>query len=120
MSIDQELSHDRAKLDLELWKAHFEPWSLGTVTAAGAGCCWGIPVNATGACGPTCAMIARWIPAGGCSMGASGGSRTRGGMLNWNHMCRIAVHSGHWLIVAALVEHRNPLKGSSMIYTHLW
>ena len=40
-------------------------------------------------------------------------------MLNWNHMCQIAVHSGHWLIAAALVEHRNPLKGSSMIYTHL-
>ena len=40
-------------------------------------------------------------------------------LLNRNHMCRIAVHSGHWLIVAALVERRNPLKGSSMIYTHL-
>ena len=33
MSIDQISSRDRAKLDLELWKAHFEPRSLGTVTA---------------------------------------------------------------------------------------
>ena len=32
MSIDQKSSRDRAKLDLELLEAHFEPWSLGTVT----------------------------------------------------------------------------------------
>ena len=38
-------------------------------------------------------------------------------VLNRNHMCWLAVHSGHWLIAAALVEHRNPLKGSSIIYT---
>ena len=46
---------------------------------AGVGCCWGILVKATGACGPTCAMIARWIPMGGCSMGASGGFKASGG-----------------------------------------
>ena len=40
-------------------------------------------------------------------------------VLNQNHMCRIPEHSGHWLIAATLVEHKNPLKGSSMIYTHL-
>ena len=34
MSIDQKTSRDRAKLDLELLKAHFEPRSLGTVTTA--------------------------------------------------------------------------------------
>ena len=38
-------------------------------------------------------------------------------VLNRNYMCRLAVHSGHWLIAAALVEHRNPLKGFSIIYT---
>ena len=36
-------------------------------------------MNATGAWGPTCAMIARWIPAGGCSIAASGGFKARGG-----------------------------------------